>query len=96
MENKPRVDPKPRRTLIDVYRDELTRHCEQMKEVITLHKQREVSSIDSLAKAHEDGLSMAANAKLAQIEAAGSCCPRCGHCKDASTAAEEGDDHGPL
>lgn len=90
------MENKPRKTLIDVYRDELTRHCEQQKEILSLHYQFHVRALNEAAKAHEDGLSLSTDAKLARIEAAGSCCPRCGHCKDAGAAVEGGNDHGPL
>lgn len=96
MENKQNDNNQPRRTLIDVYRDELSRHCAQQKEILTLHYRQQARALDDVAKAHEEGLVLSADAKLAQIEAVSGCCPRCGHCKDASTAAEEGDDHGPL
>lgn len=79
--------------LIDVYRDELSRHCEDLKNLITQDYYRRSSLLDDVGKAHEDGLRLLADAEVGRIidaaGAAGSCCPRCGNCRGPAAAVDD-------
>lgn len=87
------MENKSRKSLIEIYCDELDRRVASMRECIDLHYRRRVFELDAANAVHEDGLRMLADAEVARIidaaGAAGSCCPRCGNCRGPVAAVDD-------